>query len=127
MRTIIVNGEKTFTLTLDENCSLTFGPFSPPNGKDSRYENASGLSKLKGTLRVYRGKTATANNILAVYSGVESFRDMSIGYSESHDLPICTMCKSNLSDPGDELCSSCNGNNVTSYNVFPPNFGSAKF
>lgn len=79
MKTILVEGDKTFKIDVPDDASITFGPWSPPKSDASaRYqEDAS----KRGTLRIYQGPKSTSN-ILAVFSGVKSFRDLSIGYSE---------------------------------------------
>lgn len=79
-KTILVtrdNGEE-FRITVPENSTMTFGPWSPPKG-----ENRYGDRALSGTLRVYRGAKQSANQILAVFSGVASFRDVgAVNYAE---------------------------------------------
>lgn len=56
---------------------MTFGPWSPPKEKE---RGCGDPESKRGTLRVYPGKGST--DVLAVFSGVTSFRDTSIGYSE---------------------------------------------
>lgn len=51
------------------------GPWSPPK----QGERGWGEEAKRGTLRVY---SANKKDILAVFSGVASFRDLSIGYAE---------------------------------------------
>ena len=110
MRRILVQGVKTFVLEIPASIRLTFGPWSPPK-ESSRY----GEKALTGTLRLYNG-TTTAQNIVAMYTGVESFRDLDlIIYSEKHPIPICKLCKSNLVVPGDDLCRSCSGQTEEPY------------
>ena len=105
MRRILVQGAKNFVLEIPADIRLTFGPWSPPRDRERQY----GDKALTGTLRLYRG-TTTAQNIVAMYTGVESFRDLDlIIYSEKHPIPICKLCKSNLVVPGDDLCRSCSG------------------
>lgn len=75
MRTILVEGKKTFRVTIPDDARVTFGPWSPPTG-----EGKYGVSEkaLSGTLRIYKGGTTKATeNILAVFSGVTGFRDLS--------------------------------------------------
>lgn len=73
-RTILVEGKKVFRVTIPDDARLTFGPWSPPTG-DKYNVNEKALS---GTLRVYKGGTTkSAENILAVFSGVTGFRDLS--------------------------------------------------
>jgi hypothetical protein len=107
MRKILVHGDKIFVLGLPDDVKLTFGPFSPPT-KKQEYHNDRASTLLRGTLRVYRG-AATTQNILAIYTGVESFRDLDITYAEYPDLPICSFCKENEVMPGEDLCPPCLG------------------
>lgn len=74
MRTIKVWGERDFVLEVSDDSKITFGPFSPPGSK-----GWSGGS-ARGTLRVYQGKTATS--VIAVFAGVDGFRDMGLRYEE---------------------------------------------
>lgn len=80
MKTILIEGDKTFKITVPDDSAITFGPWSPPKDASVRY-NGGDDSARRGTLRIYAGTKSTAN-ILAVFSGVKSFRDLSIGYSE---------------------------------------------
>jgi hypothetical protein len=73
---ILVFGEKTFKITVPDGARITFGPWSPPS-KEARYEP----QPRNGTLRVYEGAKST-ENIIAVFSGVQGFRDLSLGYAE---------------------------------------------
>lgn len=74
---LLVFGEKTFKITIPAASKITFGPWSPPNGKNGGgYDHAS----LKGTLRVYLGKGK--DNCIACFSGVRGFRDLSMQYAE---------------------------------------------
>lgn len=74
-RTLLVEGKKTFRITIPDDCKITFGPWSP--GEKNNYEGAK-----TGTLRVYESKNANAN-ILGVWSGVSGFReDNAISYEE---------------------------------------------
>lgn len=78
MRTILVQGWKKFQLTVPDDATLTFGPWSPPNSVKDEPAYRDQESK-RGTLRVYGpGK----KECLAVFSGVTSYRDMSLGYAE---------------------------------------------
>jgi len=73
---LICNGDKKFKVTIPKSSQLTFGPWAPPTKKGDwggREERAT------GTLRVY-GKTKT--QLLAVFSPVTSFRDITLGYAE---------------------------------------------
>lgn len=73
---LLVFGAKTFKVTVPDDAKLTFGPWSPQTG-----ENKYGASEkaLVGTLRIYH---KTKENILAVFSGVTGFRDLSLEYAE---------------------------------------------
>lgn len=74
MRELLVNGEKTFKVTVPEGAKITFSPWSPPRKGEFREQ-----SHAAGTLRIYQG---SKDNIVACYSGVTSFRDLSLGYAE---------------------------------------------
>lgn len=79
MRTILVEADKTFRITIPDDAKITFGPWSPPragNDGSDRWNNTDG--NKRGTLRIYQG---TKENIIAVFSQVVSFRDLSVGYS----------------------------------------------
>lgn len=72
-------GGKEFRITVPANATITFGPWSPPTSKERAYgDNRSS----QGTLRIYEGPKSTAS-IIAVFSGVASFRDVSIDYMEA--------------------------------------------
>lgn len=81
MRQILVFGSKTFKITVPDYAQLTFGPFSPPPARGSKGFQSEGYgpSDKAGTLRVY-GKTK--QDILAVFSQVNGFRDLTLGYAE---------------------------------------------
>jgi hypothetical protein len=70
---------KPFRLTVPKASRVTFGPWSPPS-KDGAYDRQG--RALTGTLRVYAPGPKTSDNVLAVFSGVTGFRDLSIDYSE---------------------------------------------
>jgi hypothetical protein len=78
-RQILVTGEKTFRITIPDEAKLTFGPWSPPSNKESSYDRSG--RALSGTLRVYENSKASAS-VLAVFSGVSSYRDLSVAYEE---------------------------------------------
>jgi hypothetical protein len=79
-RVLLVEGKKVFRVIIPDEAKLTFGPWSPPNA-ESKY-NGNGEKALSGTLRVYENDKAKAS-ILAVFSGVNSYRDISsIEYEE---------------------------------------------
>ena len=66
--------QKQFKVTVPDESTITFGPFSPPT------KNGYSDGSAKGTIRVYQGSSKT--NIIACFSGIISFRDLSLGYSE---------------------------------------------
>lgn len=73
-------GGKQFRITVPDEARITFGPWSPPMAGAERY--SGGEKALTGTLRIYTGGPKASENILAVFSGVESFRDVGIDYEE---------------------------------------------
>lgn len=79
-RQLLIQGEKNFKITVPDEAKITFGPWSPPKmGKVSPYGDGSFNSQRGGTLRIYVG---SEKNIIACFSGVYSFRDLSMGYAE---------------------------------------------
>ena len=77
MRTLLVFGDKkNFKVTVADDAKVTFGPWAPPKSGDRGYGNEE---SRRGTIRIY-GRTK--EDILAVFSGVTGFRDLSIGYAE---------------------------------------------
>lgn len=83
MRTILLEadgpkGLTTFRVTVPDSARLTFGPWSPPSAVSAKrgWEE----SDKRGTLRVYEG--AGTAKILAVFTGVRTFRDTSIKMAE---------------------------------------------
>lgn len=80
MRTLLVFGEKTFKIKVPDEAKITFGPWSPPNSTvKSAYTGDA--RALAGTLRVYESAKAGAS-IIAVFSGVNGYRDLSMDYAE---------------------------------------------
>ena len=77
-RVLLVHGAKNFKITIPDDAKVTFGPFSPPSSRKG--EQWQHVDK-RGTLRVYEGKSERGN-VLAVYSNVDGFRDLSLGYAE---------------------------------------------
>lgn len=75
---LLVFGHKTFKITVPDEAKITFGPWSPATGSE-RYQVSD--KALNGTLRVYQSSKAGAS-ILAVFSGVTGYRDLSLGYAE---------------------------------------------
>jgi hypothetical protein len=71
---LLVFGERTFKITVPEGAKITFGPWSPPN-KKGHWDT----EEKRGTLRIYKG---TKDNIIACFSGVTGFRDLSMQYAE---------------------------------------------
>lgn len=82
MRTIQVEGDETYRVTIPDDARLTFGPWSPPPSAESKRGGGGWSDESKrGTLRVYKGAGTT--NILAVFTGVRTFRDVStISYTK---------------------------------------------
>lgn len=78
-RELLVFGSKTFRITIPDDAKVTFGPFSPPTGGDSRYGQRP--ERAVGTLRIYKG-TKSNENIMAVFAGVHGFRDLNLEYAE---------------------------------------------
>lgn len=76
MKKLLVIGAKNFKIDIPDDAKVTFGPFSPPRSKGNGYTDAS---KLAGTLRIYRG---SKDNIIACFTEVYGFRDLSMGYME---------------------------------------------
>ena len=76
MKQLLVFGETTFKITVPSDAKITFGPWSPPSGKGGF---SGDRQAMKGTLRVYR---KNKDNILACFSGVSGFRDVSLDYAE---------------------------------------------
>ena len=74
-RVLLVHADKVFKVTVPDDAKITFGPWSPPPKGKEAWDRES----RRGTLRIYRG---TEKNIIAVFSNVVSFRDLSLGYSE---------------------------------------------
>jgi len=69
-RRLLVEGHKTFRITIPDQAKVTFGPWSP-GAKDNYAQDKN------GTLRVYESKAAGAS-ILGVWSGVKSFREEAV-------------------------------------------------
>lgn len=72
-REILVQREdgKDFKITIPDDAKVTFAPWSPPTRNNYDY-------KATGTLRVYK----TEKNVMACFSGVTGFRDVSLEYQE---------------------------------------------
>jgi hypothetical protein len=80
MRKLLVFGEKTFKIEIPEGAKITFGPWSPPSAGVKTY-NDPGNRALSGTLRVYESNK-TGASVVAVFGGVNGYRDLSLGYAE---------------------------------------------
>lgn len=78
---LLVFGKTTFKIEIPDGARVTFGPWSPPGADPKGYAGASDKA-LSGTLRIYSGGPKSTENILAVFSGVSGFRDVSLGYAE---------------------------------------------
>lgn len=70
-------GGKMFRVTVPEGAKVTFGPWSPPSGKDRVY----GGAEMGGTLRIYESKSSGAS-IIGCFTKVVSFRDDTLDYEE---------------------------------------------
>ena len=77
-RQLLVLGDKNFKVTVPDDAKITFGPWSPPPKRGSGGHGWEAGDK-RGTLRIYQG---TEKNVLAVFSGVHGFRDLTLGYAE---------------------------------------------
>jgi hypothetical protein len=75
---LLVYGKKTFKITVPDDATITFGPFSPPT-RGERGGGFGGPERAVGTLRIYH---PTKANILACFADVSGFRDLSLGYQE---------------------------------------------
>lgn len=73
-RVLLVQAETNFKITIPDDAKVTFGPFSPPT-KGLPYNE----DRARGTLRVYQG---SRDNIIACFTGVCGFRELSLDYSE---------------------------------------------
>jgi hypothetical protein len=76
-RQLLVEGEKTFKITIPGDAKVTCGPWSPP--KDNNvYEG--GKHHATGTLGIYKG---TKDNIIGCFAGVTTCRELdTLGYAE---------------------------------------------
>lgn len=75
-RQLLVFGEKTFKITVPDDAKITFGPWAPPPAKAAAFERTE---HAKGTLRIYQG---SKENIIACFSPVSGFRDLTMPYAE---------------------------------------------
>jgi hypothetical protein len=81
VRELLVFGEKTFKINVPEGAKITFGPWSPPSASAKSVSYDRSERALAGTLRIYENTKAGAS-VLAVFSGVSGYRDLSLGYAE---------------------------------------------
>ncbi len=74
-RTLLVTmaSGKDKRISIPEDGRVTFGPWSPPGGTESKY--AVSEKALAGTLRVYSHGTKATENVLLVLTGVTGFFD----------------------------------------------------
>lgn len=79
MKELLVFGEKIFRITVPDDAKITFGPWSPPKEGGRGWADGSDPGGKRGTLRIY-GKNK--EDIVAVFAGVQGFRDLSLKYSE---------------------------------------------
>jgi len=76
-RTLLVQSNPNFKITIPADAKVTFAPFSPPSRNDRGYSNSF---NPVGTLRIYKG---SKENVIGVFTGVEGFRDITnIEYAE---------------------------------------------
>jgi hypothetical protein len=77
MRTLLVEGDKTFKIIIPEDAKITYGPWAPPKGEKGWNQDPG---NKRGTLRIYQ---ADGKSIIACFAGVTNFRDVSlIEYAE---------------------------------------------
>jgi hypothetical protein len=88
-RKLIVWGEKDFTVEIPDDAKVTFGPFSPPTAASSTKPSYGVAGSRSGTLRIYKG-TKTTENVIAVFAGVDGFRDESLPFEEVVPPPPVT-------------------------------------
>lgn len=78
MRQLLISGSKNFKITIPDDAKITFGPWSAPRNAEKHSEGwRENNTRMGGTLRIYEGQ-----NVIACFSNVTSFRDLSIGYAE---------------------------------------------
>lgn len=77
MKTILVQADKKFKITVPDDVKITFGPWSPGRKDKTTAFDVSAVNN-GGTLRVYDA----TGNILCCFAHVTSFRDISLDYSE---------------------------------------------
>ena len=79
MRTLLVEGDKTFKIEIPDDSKITYGPWAPPKtGKNAGFHDNE--ANKRGTLRIYQ---ADGKAIIACFAGVTNFRDLSlIKYAE---------------------------------------------
>ena len=74
-----------FSIKLPDDAKVTFGPWAPPNARMIEggliSKGSSFGPERGGTLRIYKG-TKTTGDVLAVFAGVQGFRDTSLEYEE---------------------------------------------
>lgn len=75
-RTLLVSGRETFKVVVPADAKITYGPWAPTSAK-SRDGYDSANRSYGGTLRIYEG-----TSIIAVFTGVEGYRDMDLDYSK---------------------------------------------
>jgi len=81
MRELLVFGEKTFKIKVPNEAKITFGPWSPPSSSAKSVSYDRSDKAMSGTLRIYE-TAKTGASVLAVFSGVSGYRDLSMGYAE---------------------------------------------
>lgn len=72
---LVFGASNTYKITIPAEAKVTFGPFSPP----TKFGGGGYSDTKAGTLRIY---DRSKERMLAVFSGVTGFRDLSIKYEE---------------------------------------------
>lgn len=74
MRTLLVEGDKTFKIDIPDDAKVTYGPWAPPKQNKNGFSESDQGNK-RGTLRIYG---VDGKSIIACFAGVTSFRDLSL-------------------------------------------------
>ena len=84
----VICDDRTFNLTLPEGVKITYGPWAPPQTGKMLGGYHGEPSKARGTLRVYQG---SKENIIALFTGVVSFRQSDLVIEEEFPLVETTI------------------------------------